>query len=107
MLRAASGEAVMLPFIALGVSLAVLWRRLMYVLLQVLVLFPLFAVTDLFVRSRDSGIWAKGPDVGIECLAIFSLLALLIVGWKIGLSASVPEGPRVLAEAPQSVYLGR
>jgi len=29
MLRAASGEAVMLPFIALDVSLAVLWRRLM------------------------------------------------------------------------------
>lgn len=70
-------------------------------------LVPLFDVTDLFVGSRGSGIWAKGPDVGIECLAIFSLLALLIVGWKIDLSASVPEGPRVLAEAPQSVYLGR
>ena len=44
--------------------------------------------------------------MGMECVAILSLLARLIVGWKIGLSGSVPEGPRVLAEAPQSVHLG-
>ena len=54
----------MLLFIALGVSLAVLWRRLTWVMLglQVLVLFPLFAVTDLFVGSRGQrhlGEWTR------------------------------------------------
>jgi len=97
---------VMLLFIALGVSLAVFWRRLTYVLLglQVLVLFPLLAVTDLFMGSTANSIWANGPDVGMGCLTIVSLLALLIVGWKLGLSASVPEAPAVLTEAPQSVF---
>jgi len=75
---------VMLFFLTLGVSLATFWPRVAYVLLavQALVLFPLFAVTDMFAGSQGRGILANGPDMGMECLTILSALGLSVLAWN-------------------------
>ncbi len=91
---------VMLVFLALGLSLAVLWPRWTYVVLaaQVFVLFPVFALSDMFPASPPNTIWANGLDLGMACLSLLSLLGLVILAWKRPRSSTIREQPRVAAE---------
>jgi hypothetical protein len=90
-IHAGSYGTVLLLFAALSISLASLTRRLTYVLLgfQALFLFPLFALTDAFMKSRSGSVFAGAADPGMACLAALSLLMLLmLVLW-----VEVPYGP--------------
>lgn len=80
-IHAGSYGTVLLLFAALSVSLVSVARRLTYVLLavQALFLFPLFALTEAFMRSRSGTVFAGGADPGMACLAVLSLLMLLMV----------------------------
>jgi hypothetical protein len=80
-IHAGSYGTVLLLFIYLSVSLSSVAPRLTYVLLgfQALFLFPLFAMTDAFMKSRSSMGFAGGADPGMACLAAFSLLILAML----------------------------
>jgi hypothetical protein len=80
-IHAGSYGTVVLLFIALGVSLASVSRRLTYVLMgfQALFLFPLFALTDAFMKSHSGMGFAGGADPAMACLAAFSLLILAML----------------------------
>jgi hypothetical protein len=80
-IHAGSYGTVLLLFAALSVSLVSVARRLTYVLLgfQALFLFPLFALTDAFMKSRAGTVFAGGADPGMACLAALSLLMLLML----------------------------
>jgi hypothetical protein len=72
---------VLLLFTALSVSLVSVAPRLTYVLLgfQALFLFPLFALTDAFMKSRSGTVFAGAADPGMASLAALSLLMLLVL----------------------------
>ena len=80
-IHAGSYGTVLLLFAALSVSLVSVAPRLTYVLLgfQTLFLFPLFALTDAFMKSRSGTVFAGAADPGMACLAAFSLLMLLML----------------------------
>jgi hypothetical protein len=80
-IHAGSYGTVLLLFAALSVSLVSVAPRLTYVLLgfQALFLFPLFALTDAFIKSRAGTVFAGGADPGMACLAALSLLMLLML----------------------------
>ncbi len=92
-----------LLFVGLIVTLAVATPRLMYALfgLQVLVLFPLFAFTEAFVRPHSSDVvWAGAMDPGMAVLLLLGLLTLAILGWKAGFSAT---GQAAAAEGSEAL----
>lgn len=95
-IHAGSYGTVLLLFIALSVSLASIARRLTYVLLgfQAVFLFPLFALTDAFMKSRSGMGFAGGADPGMACLAAFSLLILVILVLFGGVAAFPRLPPR-------------
>jgi len=80
-IHAGSYGTVLLLFAALSVSLVSVARRLTYVLLglQALFFFPLFGLTDAFMKSRSGTVFAGGADPGMACLAALSLLMLLML----------------------------
>jgi hypothetical protein len=86
---------VLLLFAALSASLVSVVPRLTYVLLgfQVSFLFPVFALTDAFMKSRSGTVFAGGADPGMACLAALSLLTLLML-WS---SEGVADAPRSAA----------
>jgi len=69
---------VLLLFAALSVSLVSVAPRFTYVLLgfQALFLFPLFALTDAFMKPRSGTVFAGAADPGMACLAALSLAML-------------------------------
>jgi hypothetical protein len=81
---------VMLFFVTLGASLAVFWPHFTYVLLalQIFVLFPVFALTDMFAGPPSNSVWANGPDLGMLCLSLLSLLGIITFSGKIAVSVS-------------------
>jgi hypothetical protein len=84
-IHAGSYGTVMLLFTALSVSLMTVIPKLTYVLLavQAIFLFPLFAVTDAFLKSRPGTVFAGGADPGMACLAAVSLAVLAaLVRWS-------------------------
>jgi hypothetical protein len=70
---------VLLLFASLSPSLVSVARRLTYVLLgfQALFLFPLFALTDAFMKSRSGTVFAGAADPGMACLAVLSVAMLI------------------------------
>jgi hypothetical protein len=90
-IHAGSYGTVLLLFAALSVSLVSVARRLTYVLLgvQALFLFPLFALTDAFMKSRSGTVFAGAADPGMASLAALSLLMLLVLA----VFGGVADGP--------------
>jgi hypothetical protein len=84
-------------FVALASTLALVTPRLAYTLLglQVLILFPLFALTEAFVRPSDDVVWAGGLDPGMAGLASVGLLMIAALSWKVGFSKLPSTSPPV------------
>src|SRR5581483_5701458 len=78
-----------LLFVALASSLALVTPRLAWIFLgvQVLILFPLFALTEAFVRPGDVA-WAGGLDLGMAGLVLVGFLTISFLGWRVGFSNS-------------------
>ncbi|HTC94314.1 MAG TPA: hypothetical protein VK699_12810, partial [Terriglobales bacterium] len=79
-----------LLFVVLASILALVTPRMACVLLglQVMILFPLFALTEAFVRPSGNVVWAGGLDAGMAGLASVGFLAAAFLGWKAGFSDS-------------------
>ena len=83
-IHAGSYGTVILLFAALSVSMVSVVARLTYLLLaiQAIFLFPLFAITDAFLKSRPGTVFAQAADPGMSFLAALGLilLATLVLG---------------------------
>ena len=77
-------------FVVLASTLALVTPRLACVLLglQVLLLFPLFALTEAFVRPSGDVIWAGGLDLGMAGLVLVGFLTIVLLAWRVGFSDS-------------------
>lgn len=75
---------LILLFVALAVTLSAVTPRLMYAVLglQMLILFPLFALMQFSVSSHTDVVWAGGLDVGMAVLVALSLAAMAALGWS-------------------------
>ena len=80
-IHAGSYATVLLLYPALGISLATVTPGLAHILLafQALFLFPLFAMTDVFMKAHRNAVLAGGADLGMAFLAVLSLIGLLLL----------------------------
>jgi hypothetical protein len=79
-----------LLFVALATSLALATPRLAYAIVgfNVLVLFPLSSVLEIFRASRPDAVWVGGLDRSMAALVLLSFLLIVYLGWKAGFAAS-------------------